>query len=434
VRIASNIECPRGGPLKLVHAADLHVDSPLRGLLRYEGAPVAELRNATRRALENLVALCIDEQAALLLLAGDVFDGDWRDYSTGLFFAAQMARLQHAGIAVVSVRGNHDAHSQITKELRLPGNVYELSTRKPETVLFESLGIAVHGQGFGRRAVPEDLAASYPAPLSGLLNVGLLHTSLGGRPGHEPYAPTTLDVLRSKGYAYWALGHVHAREVVCQDPWVVFPGNLQGRHARELGPKGATLIAVEDGAVREVRHEALDVVRWCVCEVDASAASSAHDLVDLVQRELSAQAAEAGGRLLAARVHVYGRSRAHAALTREPERWRAELERCALSVGEGSVWLEQVAIATTGPLDAARLAEQQDAVGQLAAALHALAGDPGALHGLCAPALEDLRRKLPREAAEGDDGLRLDDPAFLAGVLPEVRELLLARLLDGDGA
>ncbi|MFI5308992.1 MAG: exonuclease SbcCD subunit D [Polyangiales bacterium] len=420
--------------LKLIHAADLHVDSPLRGLSRYEGAPVQELRNATRRALENLVGLCIEERAALLLLAGDLFDGDWRDYSTGLFFASQMARLQQASVRVVTLRGNHDAQSQITKQLRMPDNVRELSTRKPETVIFEDLGVAVHGQSYARRAVTEDLAAGYPAPIGSLLNIGLLHTSLTGRPGHEPYAPTTLDVLRGKGYDYWALGHVHAREVVSEDPWVVFPGNLQGRHARETGAKGATVIEVQEGRIRGARHEVLDAVRYAVCEVDASVAASLDDVLDLVQRQLGRSASEAGGRLLCARVVLRGSTRAHVELARDEERLRAEIERCALSVAEGMVWLERVELATRGLLDAARLAERDDAMGQLAGALHGLARDSVALGKLCVPVFEELGRKLPDEAKKGDGGLRLDDPEFFAKLLPEVRELLLARLLDGEGA
>jgi exonuclease SbcD len=427
----SNSDPTRPAPVKLVHAADLHIDSPLRGLARYEGAPVDQLRNATRRALENLVELCLQEQAGLLLLAGDIFDGDWRDYSTGLFFAAQMARLRQAGIEVVTLRGNHDAQSQISRDLRLPENVQELSTRKPQTLIFEQLGVAVHGQGFGRREVPEDLAASYPKPTAGLFNIGLLHTSLTGRPGHEPYAPTSLPVLRNKGYDYWALGHVHAREVVCEDPFVVFPGNLQGRHAREPGPKGATLITLQDGRVRDLRHEVLDAVRWCVCEVDASGSADGHELVERVQAALAAEAVGAGGRLLAARVLLRGTTRAHPELVGDPERWRAQLEACALSVTEGAVWLEQVQFGTRGPLDGARLAERDDALGQLAATLEALERDPAALAELSA-VFTDLERKLPREAREGEDGVRLDDAAFFASVLPEVRELLLARLLAGE--
>src|SRR5437762_1880645 len=141
--------------MKIVHAADLHLDSPMRGLLRYEGAPVQAIRDATRRALENLVDLCLDEKAALLVVAGDVFDGNWRDYNTGLFFAAQMSRLRAASVDVVLLRGNHDAASQITRNLRLPDNVRELSVDRPETIAFELLGIAVHGQVFATRSVSD---------------------------------------------------------------------------------------------------------------------------------------------------------------------------------------------------------------------------------------------------------------------------------------
>src|SRR5262245_9649681 len=109
--------------MRFVHAADLHLDSPLRGLERYEGAPVDEIRGSTRHALDNLVALCRTEGASLLVLAGDLYDGDWRDFNTGLFFASRMVRLREAGVRVVWVRGNHDAQSRITQNLRLPDGV-----------------------------------------------------------------------------------------------------------------------------------------------------------------------------------------------------------------------------------------------------------------------------------------------------------------------
>ena len=139
--------------MRILHAADLHIDSPLRGLERYEGAPVEAMREATRKALSNLVDYCLDESVALLLLAGDLFDGDWRDYTTGLFFAREMSRLREGEVKVVFTRGNHDAKSEISKHLRLPENVYELSTEAPQTIRFEDLGVAVHGQSFARKAL-----------------------------------------------------------------------------------------------------------------------------------------------------------------------------------------------------------------------------------------------------------------------------------------
>jgi DNA repair exonuclease SbcCD nuclease subunit len=365
------------------------------------------------------------------LLAGDIYDGDWRDYATGLFFAAQMSRLRRAGVRVALVRGNHDAQSQISKELRLPDNVHELPTKKPGSVVFEDIGVAVHGQGFAAREEREDLAARYPEPIASLFNVGLLHTSLSGRPGHATYAPSTIDVLRNKGYDYWALGHVHTREVVCEEPLIVYPGNLQGRQAREAGAKGATVIALQDGRIADVRHEPLDVVRFCVCEVDLSAAHDAHDAVELARLRLSDHARDAGGRLLAARVVLRGASRAHAQLARDEERWLPQFQACALDVAEGAVWLEAVHVRTTGVETAARNAERDDAIGQLVTAIDGAAGDEAALRALCATFAE---LKLPRDAGSGDGGVRLEDPGFIAELLPEVRELLLSRLLPGEGA
>jgi exonuclease SbcD len=150
--------------MKFVHAADLHLDSPLAGLSKYEGAPVEQIRGATRRALENLVKLCLTEQVKLLLIAGDLYDGDWRDYSTGLFFAKQMATLRAANVRVVWIRGNHDAASKLTAHLNLPDNVRELSHKKPDSFVLEDLGVAVHGQGFDTREVTTDLSLRYPEP------------------------------------------------------------------------------------------------------------------------------------------------------------------------------------------------------------------------------------------------------------------------------
>jgi DNA repair exonuclease SbcCD nuclease subunit len=134
-----------------------------------------------------------------------------------------------------------------------------LSVHKPESVVFESLGVAIHGQGFSTRAVTDNLVAHYPKARTGLFNIGLLHTSLNGREGHEPYAPCTLDELLSRGYGYWALGHVHKSEIVHQEPWVVFSGNSQGRNVRETGEKGCMLVSVSDGILTDIKFMSLEV-------------------------------------------------------------------------------------------------------------------------------------------------------------------------------
>jgi exonuclease SbcD len=410
--------------IRFFHAADIHLDSPLRGLERYEGAPVEEIRGATRRAFENLVDLAVSENVAFLLLAGDLYDGDWKDYNTGLFFVAQMRRLEEAGIRVFLIAGNHDAASQITRSLRLPPNVTALSTKKPQTLVIEDLEVAIHGQGFASGSVTADLSLAYPLARPRLFNVGLLHTALNGRPGHEPYAPCTVEGLRSRGYQYWALGHVHQREEVCRDPWIVFPGALQGRHIRETGAKGATLVTVREREVVDVEHRDLDVFRWALCRVDATGAVDSGEVLERIGKALEREVAAADGRTVAARLIVEGACPAHAELAASPERWISE---CRAQAFGGALWIEKVRLGTRQP-DAVRGSfAADDALGGLLRSIEDLEAGDG-LAGL-AKDFEDLRRKLPPELFEDAEALDPTDPERLRGLLGEVRDLLLARLL-----
>lgn len=394
----------------------------MRGLERYDGAPLDKMRAATRQALEGLVELCLAEGVDLLLLAGDVFDGDWKDYATGLFFARQMSLLRQGGVRVVSIRGNHDAASQIQKHLVLPENVRELATRRPETVLFDDLGVAVHGQGFAKRAVTDDLAAGYPERVEGMVNIGLLHTCLTGRVGHERYAPTRLETLVDRGYDYWALGHVHSREVLRERPWVAFSGNLQGRHARETGPKGAFVVSVVDGRVTTVEPRVLDVVRWCALEVDVSDAAGGYDATDRVVLALQSEVQRADERPLAARITLVGSSPAHDAFVSDPERWIAAVRAAASDVGD--LWVEKVELRTTRSVELAQLASGDDALGQVARRLLVLREDPIAREELMAE-LADFTRKLPAEVRAA---LALDDDQMRRELVDGVAHLLLSRL------
>ena len=408
-----------------IHAADLHLDSPLRGLDRYDGAPVEEIRGATRRAVENLVSLAIAQSVDFLLIAGDIYDGDWRDYNTGLFFLAQMSRLRDSGVQVFFIRGNHDAASQITRRLALPDHVREFSTRKPQTITLDNLGVAIHGQGFGARAVDEDLSQEYPAPVPGMLNIGVLHTSATGREGHDTYAPCTVEGLRSKGYDYWALGHVHTREILSEDPWVVFPGNTQGRHIRETGPKGCTLVTFEDDRIDTVVHHDLDVMRWERCEVDASQARSSVDVLDLASSAIRDVVDEAEDLPVAIRITIVGASDAHAELAAETERWTPEIRAQATDLSNGAVWIEKVRIRTESKVDLTQLRQQE---GPLSGLLEALEGDGVGMDDELLAGLQELRQKIPLEALDTQDGLDFDTPSTQREVMTDVRQILLSKL------
>ena len=412
---------------RFLHAADIHLDSPLVGLDRYESAPVEAVRSATRHAFENLVRVAIDEDLAFVLLAGDLYDGDWKDYRTGLFFVDQMTKLREADIPVYVISGNHDAASQLTRNLRPPDNVHFLSNRRPETHYVEAFDVAIHGQGFATQAVTKDLATAYPMADPGLFNIGLLHTSLDGREGHARYAPTSPQVLAQKGYQYWALGHVHRREVVSEDPWIVFPGNLQGRHAREAGPKGCSLVTVENGAVAAVEECHVDVLRWSVCRVDVDGVETTGEVLDRVSRELASEAGLADGRALAIRVELAGSTVCHDELSANPHHWVQEIRALAVGVSSADVWIEKVRFATDRPVDLAAWATRDDAIGSFLRDFTASAGSPDETAAL-QNALGDVRKVLPPELLSGDEAVDPQRPELLDRLVAEARELLIAQI------
>lgn len=416
--------------MKFLHAADLHIDSPMRGLARYEQAPEDELRGASRRAFDNLVRAAIEEDVDLVVLAGDIFDGDWADFNTGLYFVNRLGELTSAGIKVVTLAGNHDAASRLTRELRLPDGAFKLAHKAPETLTAEQLGldVAVHGQSYAKRDITSNLVDDYPEPVPGVFNIGVLHTALSGRPGHGTYAPCNEDDLRSKGYQYWALGHVHTREVVSQDPWIVFPGNLQGRNIRETGSKGFTLVTVSGTEVIDVAHRDADTARWFNCGVDATSAASIDDVLDQAQTQMDATLNEADGRLAAVRVTIYGNSPTHDELITQHETVENEIRRLATSAR--GIWVEKVVIDTKRVVDRLQLAERHDGVGDLLATIDALRSEPDTLAERFKEPFAKLRTKLPAES-RGDDGIDPTDPQVLTRALDAAEAHILAVLGSG---
>lgn len=414
--------------LRFLHAADLHLDSPLRGLARYEGAPVEAMQRALRGAVENLVRLAIERQVSLVVIAGDVYDGDCRDFNTPLFFSAQMQRLAAEKIPVVLISGNHDAANKMTRSLRLPENCRVLSPDAAETQVYEDLGIAVHGQGFARGDVYENLAAGYPAAIGGLYNVGLLHTSAAGGEGHAPYAPCSLDDLRAKQYDYWALGHIHKRQTLIEDPFVVFPGNIQGRDIGETGPKGCVIVEVDSAHNTRVEFCPLGEIRWEHLSVDLAAAENEavdneDDVLALVRQGFVDCRRLGDGRPLAVRVTLTGPTAMHERLAVDWQRIVQEVRNQANQAGDGELWVEKV-VQRTKPFSAPDEAAMDGPLGELLSLIADLQADDAALAELAAEIPElrpggPLSEYLPRDGAWLPEALAAVEPLLVGHLTGE---------------
>ena len=418
--------------VKFIHAADVHLDSPLRGLARYESAPADSIRDACRRAFENLVNLAIVEKVSFVLLAGDLYDGDWKDYSTGIFLSRQIGRLGQHGIPVVSVAGNHDAANRMTKALDTPANLKTLSSRKVETIRLNEFGVAIHGQSFATRHVDKNLAMEFPAAEREFFNIGLLHTSIDGREGHAAYAPCALDDLRSKGYQYWALGHVHRQEFVSENPWVVFPGCIQGRHIRETGAKGCVLVTVEDGAVAAVERCPLDVLRWVDCSVDITDITELRAVFELARQSIENHSAAAEGRPIAMRIRFTGATPISGKLSAFPERFEQQIKAIGAEVAGDDLWIERVENAVVGKLDLVSTLSDDSPLGKLLKDILATPDNLEDISGL-KQIIADLRQKIPSEAFSTDSILNLDDNQTVDRLVNEAKHMLVGRLLrEGD--
>ncbi|HJN92431.1 MAG TPA: DNA repair exonuclease, partial [Dehalococcoidia bacterium] len=355
---------------------------------------------------------------------------------TGLVFHEQMLRLEEAGIPVFITLGNHDAASVITKKLSLPDNVHIFPSRKAQTQQLSAVDVAIHGRSFSSRDVTEDLSATYPAPVVGAFNIGLLHTAVDGREGHDLYAPCSVPDLVAKGYDYWALGHVHQREHLHDSPPIVFPGNLQGRHIRETSPdgKGCTIVDVDQAGRITTTHHAVDVVRWEHVHTDVANAADEAALYRAIDSAMTDAYERADGRVLAARITLSGSTALHGRLIGDPDQLLNEIRARGADIGGGRIWIEKVVLQTQPAADPEFLRQRQDTLGDVVRALDDLSASPqardglqedlAALFGSLTPDVYDRSPELARLRA----GESLDD------LLEQASQLIVSALAAGDVA
>ncbi len=413
-------------PFRFVHTADVHLDSPLRSLALRDSDLAELIGDATRIAFERTIDLCLDERVDALMIAGDLYDGDQTSMKTALFLAAQLRRLDEAGIRTFIVRGNHDAASRITRELTLPESVTVFGGRGAKVELERShdeYPVAVHGISFAKPHAPDSLVSRFRAPVAGAFNIGLLHTSLGGAAGHDPYAPCSVSELVDAGFDYWCLGHVHKREVHRENPFVVMPGMPQGRDINEDGPKSVTMVRIGDDGAVECRAHPTNVAQFERVSVDLGGVEAWRDVAGRIGNALERTRADVDADHLVARLQLSGETGLAWELLRDPDRVTGEADLGAYMAG--CTWVEKIELSVSAPSARGNAAGP---IGDLATTMRGPVAQSDAFRREARDRVEEIERALPPEARRilGDSEAARD--AIVAGLIAEGCDAVLAHL------
>jgi exonuclease SbcD len=303
---------------RFIHAADLHLDSPFQGLADVSPSLGEMTHSATFGALDRIVGHTIDSKADFLVLSGDLYDSKDRSLRALVEFRRQMERLAERNVGVYVVHGNHDPLNGWGAEFGMPPNVvvFEGEARS-EPVVRNGKEIArVAGISYTQEHVTDNLARSFPPTTNGVYSIAALHANVGHQAGHADYAPASVTDLIDAGFDYWALGHVHTRSVLSESPAIVYPGNPQGRHARETGPRGCFDVTVDGSGRTHLSFIETDVVRWARLDFPIDEQRAMDSLIDALGSDARRVASEFDGPTVL-RCRLVGNGVLHSDLNRE---------------------------------------------------------------------------------------------------------------------
>jgi exonuclease SbcD len=356
-------------PFSFIHTADLHLDSPFTGLRQVDGTVASLIKDATFRAFDNVVDLALRRKVDFLLVAGDVYDCSDRSLRAQLKFADGLKKLAQAGVRSFVCHGNHDPLDGWSASLRWPEGVHIFGPQLESIPLI--LGgeevVVVHGISYPRSQIDEDFGKGFHRQGSYPFQIGLFHCSLGSDPAHENYAPRTVDELLATDLDYWALGHVHTHRVLKEShPFIAYPGNTQGLHIRESGPRGCLVVQVDGQGTVNAGFEPTDAVRWFSKSIQIDDLETGADLIETLERTCEEIRHEAQGRPAIARIALAGRGVLHSVL-RRPQVVGDLTERLR-ETGLGSappLWLEGIQVQTSTPIDLHSRRNSADFLGEV---------------------------------------------------------------------
>jgi DNA repair exonuclease SbcCD nuclease subunit len=354
-----------------LHCADLHLGAPFQGLAEIPPKLARRLREAPVLALDRLIATAIERRVAAVLVAGDLFDAADRNLRAQIQLRDRLRKLDEAGIQTLVVAGNHDPLGSAAASIAYPPSVHFFDTEVEAVPLSrngELLG-HVYGVSYPAATVTENLALRFPAAPEGPFSIAMLHANVGVHAEHAAYSPCRREDLESRAFDYWALGHVHKRETLRPSrPVVHYPGNTQGLHMKEVGPRGATLVEVSANGAFTLSPVWTDAVRWHRTRTSIDGFESIDDVITAFGEISSRTAAEAPDRLHIMLWTLTGSGRVHENLRRADivaELLQSLRDEHAPEPAPGAIWLQRIDVATRPMRDIEELRKQQDLLGDL---------------------------------------------------------------------
>ncbi|WP_107039086.1 metallophosphoesterase family protein [Brumimicrobium mesophilum] len=306
---------------KFIHAADLHIESPYKGLSQMNEQLGRSLVEHGVKAYDKLIETALNEQVDFLLIAGDSFDSESGSLSAQYRFVRGLEKLNNAQIPVFIITGNHDPLSVWSKHLKLPKNVtlFEADEVQQHTVIKNNEKLAeIYGVSYGNKEEFNPLAKQFLRNDSASFAIGLLHGTIEGNDAHNAYCPFDMDTLRASNMDYWALGHIHKREVISKrNPMVVYAGNIQGRHFNETGDKGCSLVTAEHGRVTKHAFISLSDIVYAYFDLDVSEIKNLSQFFEAIHELKSDRTHQDKSYLV--RIRLKGKSELHSVFSNHSE-------------------------------------------------------------------------------------------------------------------
>ncbi len=353
---------------QFVHTADLHLDSPFQGLSEVAPGLQSVLREATFQAFEGIIDLCINREVNFLLIAGDIHDASDRSLRALTRLRHGFERLAEHHIRVFMCHGNHDPLTGWSGSFSWPDNVCVFDAKEvaAKPVVVRGVEIAkIYGVSYGMEKVTANLAQQFQKEPDAPWSIGLLHTNVGNDPNHGNYAPCQVDDLVHAGMNYWALGHVHTHRILReQDPLIIYPGNTQGRHVRETGPRGCYLVEVDSQGCAHPEFVPVDVVRWYDERLTIEGLEDFDELLGRMDERVHALRQQFEGRGAIVRWRFQGRGVLHRELIK-PGRLEDLLVTLREKWGMGSqfIWSESIVDRTGREVDIEALRQEENLLG-----------------------------------------------------------------------